>query len=666
MLLLPSVAVGGLVVVALARPLGQLAFGAPGFHYFAPELVVRKPTTQAGYVLIIGCVLAYALLVLRAPPAERVGARLRRALVLAAQAALVVFAVVAWIEQRNVHAGSIHRRYFTPATVIAAIAIAAGIALALRRSGRSAALASLRARGEGPASRAMGAACFAVAGLLAVVWLAPAVATDRSVASGTGEMIYLVRFAFDEASSVLNGRSPLVDMVTYSSLWPYVTSIPLTLFGGTYLAFSLLMMTITSGVLLAIYAAFRRVTRHPLAALAIWVPFLATSLFVINVAPGGARYFPGDYFAIFPLRYGGPYLLAWLVVRWADGARPRRHGLALLFAAAGLVAINNVDFGVAGLGATVAAVACAARPAGREQWLALARSFAAGLAGALAAVSLLTLLRAGSLPHLGLLVRYGRTFAAGGYGNLPLPGVGFHLLMTTTFVAAIGVAAVRVRARSEHRALTAMLAWSGVFGLGAGVYFYAYNSHPLALIHLFSSWALALVLLAFAVVREAWRRRRAPTLPELAVLVGFGLAVCSIAQVPKPWSELRRIRADTQVQPLREAELAALVASVSTRGERVAILDAMGHRVAREAGVTSVAPYTGLEQIGTSEQIDDVLRVLRDEGGRRVFMPTSVEDVPRAVPDGALAALRRRGFVVARSWPGLVELVPGPGGARGE
>ena len=151
-----------------------------------------------------------------------------------------------------------------------------------------------------------------------------------------------------------------------------------------------------------------------------------------------------------------------------------------------------------------------------------------------------------------------------------MPKIGIFLVVYVTFAAAIAAAAVRLVRRAEDVVLTAMLAWIGVFGLIAGAYF-AGRSHPQVLIDLFSPWALALVLLTIVAVRAlAARDWRAPAPAELAVLFGFGLAVCSLAQTPAPWSQVARIRDLAPVAIFRQRAAEAFVAEQTRPHEKIA------------------------------------------------------------------------------------------------
>jgi hypothetical protein len=319
------------------------------------------------------------------------------------------------------------------------------------------------------------------------------------------------------------------------------------------------------------------------------------------------------------MRYGGPYVLAWLLVRHVDRLRPRRA--APLFLAAGLVVLNNPDFGMPAFAAALfALVLTDARPWWRRLG-ALALEAFAGLLGAVVLVSLLTLGVAGALPHFSYLFTFPRLWGVGGVTMLPMPALGFHLVLYATFAAALVVAAVRAVRGAPQRAMTATLAWAGVFGLGAGSYF-AGRSHPEVLISLFSAWALALSLLGIVVIRDLTARGgRRPAVAEVAVLAGLALTVCSLAQTPAPWTQLDRIRtAGPPNSPIQRTDALRFIAGAHARpGERVLILIPMGHRLAYELRLVNVAPYVSMISMPAISQLDEALAVLRKEGGRRVF-----------------------------------------------
>jgi hypothetical protein len=645
MLLLPFVLFGAPLVLLVSPWLGDVAFPQPSLHYWTPEFVVRKPAVQAGYLLLLGTVFAYgAAIVVVAQRRPQMLPASRRAAVLGAQLLVVALILVGWIAQHRLEVLGTRRVYFTPASIVVAAVIAAALVYAVRRPWSS------RTSWRLPSPRVVRGACLGVAILTVVVWVLPAVYTDHGMAAvdAAGQLAFPAElfgntYYFDEATAVLNGRSPLVDMPAYGALWPYVVALPFGALDGTYAAYTALMSAITGVAMLAVYGILRRIAGS-LLALLLFVPFVATSFF-IELGDVDGRYDPGNYFGVFPLRYAGPYLLAWLTTLAITRERTSVAAVDVaLFAAAGLVALNNIDFGLSALLATIAAVAIARRPLRARR---LAAEAAAGVALALVLVSVLTLLRAGSLPHIGLLGHYGRVFVDGGYGNIALHLLGWHVVLTITFVAAVATAAVRVAQDAHDRLLTTMLAWAGIFGLGASVYFYAYRSHPDVLLNIFSAWAFALALLTIVVLRSERTRERLPALPALLVLFGFGLAVCSVAQVPRPWSEVSRIADDGGEQhPLVLSAMAEEVRERTRPGEPVAIFVQVGHRVAREAGVVNVSPYPGFKQMPAREQMDDTLARLRAEGGRTIF-------VGQEMPPGMAAYLHRNGWRQTRRSDGL-------------
>ncbi|MGN6187990.1 MAG: hypothetical protein ACTHOE_03745 [Conexibacter sp.] len=598
----------------------------------------------------------------RAAAGVRVGAQ-------AALAALLLACLVAQYRTvygtiyTRVEGASIRERYFNPATLTAAAAIATALVVAVRSASMRTRVAGLLRQSPG---RRWGALAAAIA--LTVVWLLHAVNSDASIGSVLWPVRYHLEFTFDEAFAVVNGRTPLVDYsAQYSSLWPFLEAVVLAAFGKSLLVFTIAMCGLTALALLAIFGVLRRATGSSAAALLLYVPFLATSMFAIGEASVNRGSF-GNYFGIFPLRYAGPYLVAWLTARHVD----RRGGAVsawLLFTAAGLALINNADFGVAAVAATAAACVWSAPPRDRRALLSLLGSIAAGLASALTLVALLTLARTGELPQLGRVVEYARIYSAAGYAMLPLPGpLGVHTAIYLTYVAAIGVATVRALRGAANRVLTGALAWTGVFGLGAATY-YVGRSQPEALRTTFSAWALALALLSWVVLRSlAADPRRRPSIAAVTVLFGLGVATCSVVQMPLPWSQLDRIQtgfvASTSkyrdpLRPPADARMRRFVATLADgpshfayrRGAPVALLMTLGHRLADAYGVENVSPYTGVDSIHTTRQVDEVVAALRRAGGNTVVLPATFDqsnDGSEVIEtdDGIFARLAQDGFAL--------------------
>ncbi|HEU4701357.1 MAG TPA: hypothetical protein VFS37_02665, partial [Conexibacter sp.] len=561
-----------------------------------------------------------------------------RGLVLSAQLVLLTFVALCFLAQHDVVLGTTRpawqrAHFFTvPTLVVAALVPALALAL-MRRRGLAARVAALVR--ETPARR-RGALALAV--LFAVAWLLTAVVADDSIATTNLDVGEHVLWSLAEPFAILNGRTPLVDFhAQYGQLLPYAAAAAMAAFGASLGVFSVTMALGSGLTLLAVYALLRRVARSSLVALALWAPFVATGFFMKH-GPFDDRFGPANLFPLWPIRYGGPYLLAWLLVRHVDGAGPRRAWI--LFLLAGLTVLNNPDFGLPALVALAAGLALARPPRSRRALGRLLAEAAGGLLAAVALVALLTLARTGELPQLGWALEFSKLYGVDGWAMLPMPRLGLHLVVYLTFVAAIGTAAVRLAHHEADRTLTAALAWSGTFGLCAGAYF-AGRSHPQVLIDLFSPWALALVLLTIAAGRalaaRGWRR---PQPAELAVLFGFGLLLCSLAQTPTPWSQLDRI-GDQAPEPVFEQRTAAAFVAQHTRPhEPVAILIPLGHRIAYDIGRENVSPYASIESMPTSEQLARTIAVLRRAGGEKLFISTYF------TVGEAIAAMQRAGFAV--------------------
>jgi hypothetical protein len=652
LLAVPVALLGIALVALLGPPLGGLLHGGESPYTFWRELrwaVVPEPTEQGRFLLALAVPLLFAG-ALAATARRGLGLPPRVTAIgvpLAQLALLAVGVVCVVVQQRLVYEvpiyqeGVSHRwRYFTPATLVAAGVLAAAALAVLDRPARRARVAAALRETD---RRRLVAALLAV--LATVVWLLHAVNTDSSIMGTSSHEWSPAQFTLDETYAILDGRTPLADFTAqYGSLWPYLPAAVLALAGTSFLAFSLTMCAITAVALLALYALLRRIVRNGVIALALYLPVLATSLFMVG-GTRASRYTFGDYFGVFPLRYAGPFLLAWLLVRHLDGAAPRRP--LWLFAVAGLCVLNNAELGLAALAATLAALVWAAADRGPRALTRLARDAALGLLAAYALVALLTLIRAGQLPELGRLLDYGRLYSIGGFGLQRLHRLlGVHLILYATYVAAIGLATVRAIERSDGRALTGMLAWCGVFGLGSASYFMG-RTHPELLIALFPTWASTLALLSVEVVGRLGRRAGArPGLGTALVLLATALTACSLAQLPAPWTQLERIGQDTPSEPLIEGEAPlpvyddAFLPDSATRdffapqpGAKVAILLTTGHQIAERFGVENVSRYTGFYSMPNRERLRTVVDDLRAEGGRALFLPAAPREVDATLRD---------------------------------
>jgi len=659
-------------IVVLGPPLGRALFAPHGEWTIWPQFVGAhfvhtEPTEHARYAIAL---LGPPLVAAGALALWRRRTRVAGAPVAAAasQVGLLLFVLVCVVAQQR----HLYDRTFTgePAThrmtIVAlptlaiAVLVAASAGWALQRP--RIVVRALDALQESPRRRVV---AIALAALFGVLWLLSAFNTDGTIELANPSVTDNIAFWSDEAFALLGGHAPLVDFhAQYGHLWAYVAAGALSLFGATLAVYAAVMLAGTACTLAAVLATFRRLTGGWPAALVLFLPFTATS-FYLEVGPLSNRYGPANLFSLFPIRYAGPYVLLWLVVRRVQRGTTRAPIALLAFA--GLVALNNVEFGLPAFGASLLALAAAAEDRSPRGLARLAATALAGLAIALALVCALTLVVAGSLPHLGMLTTFPRIYGAEGFGLLPMPSIGFHLILYVTFAAAIVVAVVRLAAAGggAEVPLTAALMWSGLFGLGAGSYFVG-RSHPHVLIDLFSAWALALSLLTVVVVQAVVRRGlRRPQLAELLVLAGFGVMACSLAQAPTPWSQLQRLSHSRPPAERVAAAATAVVDRLTVRGEPVALMLFLGQRIAYELGLDDVTPYANMDSMMTVQQWAETLRDLRRAGGLKVIvprhwlLPERIDYLRRAGYDGAREAaglgivefVRRSPRTIGRSTP---------------
>ncbi len=638
----PAAVLGVLAIALLGPPLGHALLAPEPARFWSEfDFAVRPEPAEQGRFLVALTV----PLLLAGLTVAGVRARARwnapaaaGATIVATQAAGLALVALCLLRQHGVFGSIVPPAelappvdgFFTLPTLAVAAAATLAAVLAIRRQ---AACATIARWTRETSARRIVVGCVAVAAI--AVWLLHAFNAEDTIRLAQEEVRYNVYFTFDETYAVLDGRSPLVNFAAqYGSLWPYLFAAAMSLLGTSLGVWVALALSATGAGMLAIYAVLRRAAGSSIRGLLLFLPLLATSFLTLEGTRAN-RWTFANYFGTFPMRYAGPSLLAWLVARQLGGDRPRRAWP--LFLAAGVVVLNNSDAGIPALGATLAALLWGGVPLTPAGLRRLVLEAVAGLLAAFPLVSALTLARAGSLPHLALLVRFARLFARTGFAMYPMPVLGLHVVVYLTYVAAIGVATVRAIGGERDRLLTGMLAWSGVFGLGAGAYF-AGRSTPDDLPAMFFPWALALALLtipALRGIREAsWSR---PPIAAVGCLFGFLAMACSLVQTPTPWEQLHRLQR-TAAPILAAPAGQRLVAAHTHRGEAVAILNLLGHRIGANLGVTDVSPYSNSESMPTAEQLEETLAALSRAGGDEVFLDTAITRAP------LLQALAEAGF----------------------
>jgi hypothetical protein len=643
-----AVIAGGLLLAAaiawLCPPIKGL-YPSPGESLF-PEwraLVKPEPLEEVRSMLALATpfLLAGVVLLLGADRSPRRSADLPILTTQVALGGLLIWAILGQ-ERRS---GFLPTDYFEPlllsvpvlasGTVIGLLATVA----AVRRRGLAERVAVMRSAGHWWVALALAAAATAI-------FLLPAVVTDGTVGQSGPLASGHIPTQGEDYFAVLNGRTPLVDYISqYVNLLPIAVEPILRAFNDSITAFSITMCVLSGLGMLAIFAMFGEVTRRPWSALVLYVPWVALSLFPWHDT-GAIREFNGNYYGVLPGRYFGPFILAWLIARSTRAAIPTWA----LFAFAGLVAFNNWEFGSAALLAAIVAQLAALDPS-KPVWPAvrsLAAQALAGVAGALALVCAITLVRAGELPDPSLLTYFSRVFLREAYGLVPMPGLGLHWAVYATYVAALLIAAVRFTRRDPDRTMTVMLAFSGTFGLTSAMYFVG-RSSQFQLILLFPVWGLALALVALVAFRALLSARgdrealRRVLFPAAAALIGFGVMVGTIGRISPPWRQIDRL--NEPGHPFGLQSPAAYVAAHTVPGEHVVIIGPEAeHLIADRAGVVNSSPLNGLTALFGPAEANRALDQLEDEGGTKVFERTS------PLPEFA-AMLRARGYLPVGSDP---------------
>ncbi len=353
-----------------------------------------------------------------------------------------------------------------------------------------------------------------LAWLIAIGWtiahLLSCVFTEANLPRASGTIAYHLPFTMGEFAAAVNGRVPLVDFYSqYENVYAVLLRPLFALIGITVTTYTITMSALSLIGFLLVFQVFSRVMASSWNSLLFYLPWVAVNMASME-EPGLIPANSFNYYAVGPIRYFGVFLLAYLSMRYL--ALPRNRRLAIAAFVSGLVALNNVDFGVpAALGVLTCAVVFP--PLGKlpsrffHTLLALA-IFVGGFALALGTYWVAIRVACGKWPNLAAVTEYQRVFAVMGFNMLRLPESGLHCVMYLTFMVAVlyavfcGFSQDYLDIKANHRLSTGMLAYGGVSGFGVMMY-YVGRSHPAVLVTVYCAWAFVIALLAYRVISDA-------------------------------------------------------------------------------------------------------------------------------------------------------------------
>ena len=459
-----------------------------------------------------------------------------------------------------------------------------------------------------------------------VLWVLPNVFTEADRSAWLTQTAYHIPFTMGEFAAVLNGRTPMVDFYSqYQNVLPLLLSPLLRWTGLSLFSFTLTMALLSVTGLLLLFSVLTRVVRSSWLALVLFLPMVAFSFEPVETNVGGYVHNMFTYYAMGPLRFLGVFVLARLSLWYLE--RPSYSRLAQSAAIAGIVALNNLDFGLPALAAVLSCVVLFAprfgrsTPAVRICMAVLTFLLTAGMAVVVYFVAVR--LRAGAWPMVANLVLYQKTFAASGFAMVEAPQAGFYQTIFLILLLPVLVALFEVfsgsflesgrRARIEYGTLI----YAGIAGLGVFTY-YAGRSDPGALPVAFCPAAYALVLLVYRFGAGVIPSRlsggsTAPGLriiPGVVVLTLFSLTFPGVFNAPHPGAQLARLRRGLAKLPDPHQNAVEVIRRYVPPGKQTVIIAPDAHWLAMKAGVINRYPFSHSGSLLIRDQLGPVMNAI--------------------------------------------------------
>jgi len=484
---------------------------------------------------------------------------------------------------------------------------------------------------------------YTLAVLVTIVGILPSIAFNLD----SFPLTHHLGYTMGEYAAFLNGKTPLVSVFPqYQNILSYLTWPIFQLFGLSITSLSLTMGGLLLTGMMLIYQIFRYCTQNAWLALALYIPFCAISFYTPTEWGVGFNLNTYNYFSGIS-RYFGLMVTAFFCAKYL--LNPTAKRMILLFFIGTIFAINNLDFGIPVLVATLMATLLTTEDGILPSFKNIFRISIIFLFSVMVALSLffvITLLKSGQFPNWLLIFKYQKIFAFYGFGMFPMPKWGLHWLIFITFMATILVAIWQIVVHfnnknvlsSQQRLQIGLLIFSGISGSGAFMYFIG-RSTWYNLITIFTIFSFALLLLIWQQFLD-WKNsknkftrqeRLVRYMPSLVLVFVYVSMLGHVVTMPSIPGNLIRLNTNYARHLINHKtleqfiwECTQFVKNNTQQGEKVGIIHQWGYEIANLAQVENVFPFVHPRSMILKSQLDMAMKTFKKANVTKIFGAISI------------------------------------------